>query len=182
MPSRYYTRTFRFGNDSLLMVFLDTDPIEKELRGQAYDSVKYRKGYVAEQMRWAEGLLSGSKARWKIVVGHHPVYTGGWRKESPDRLRMQAFLEPILKKHKVDIYLCGHEHHLEYVKPEGPTHYIISGAASEARPVSIYPGIGKFAAATQGFAAFSVTPDQILIQFIDYKDKIINESVIIKNP
>lgn len=182
MPARYYTRTFRVGTDSLLLVFLDTDPIEKELRGSPYDSVKYRKGYVAEQMRWADQLLAASKARWKIVVGHHPLYTGGWRKESADTKRMQALLEPMLRKHQVDVYLCGHEHHLEYIKPDGPTHHILSGAASEARPVSVYPKIGKFAAATQGFATFSVTPDQILIQFIDYKDRIINESVIRKTP
>jgi tartrate-resistant acid phosphatase type 5 len=180
LPSRYYSNISTWGADTLLMVYLDTDPIEKELRGAPYDSVKYRPGAVAAQRAWLEKTLAGSNARWKIVVGHHPLYTGGWRKESADTKNMKNYLEPVFKKYKVDVYLCGHEHHLEYIKPDGATHYIISGAASEARPVSLYPGIGKFAAGVQGFATFSVTHDSILVQFIDYTDKIINETIISK--
>jgi hypothetical protein len=180
MPSRYYTKTFRVEDDSVLMVFLDTDPMEKEMRGQGYDGVKYKAGAVKQQREWLEKTLSSSKARWKIVVGHHPLYTGGWRKDSPDTKKMREFLEPIFTKYKVDVYLAGHEHHLEYTKPEGPTHHIISGAASEARPVDVYPGIGKFAAATQGFATFSVTKKNILVQFIDYKDQILYETELVK--
>jgi tartrate-resistant acid phosphatase type 5 len=180
MPSRYYSKTFIIGMDTLLMAFLDTDPIEKQLRGAPYDSVKYVKGYAETERAWLENLLASSKARWKIVTGHHPVYTGGWRKDSPDTKSLKGFLEPLFTKYKVDIYIAGHEHHLEYIKPEGPTHYIISGAASEAREVSMYPGIGKFAAATQGFASFSISHNKVFIQFIDHKDRIINETVISK--
>lgn len=180
MPSRYYAKTFTIGADTLLLLFIDTDPMEKELRGTPYDSIKYKPGYVKQQLQWIEQHLASSKAKWKMVVGHHPLYTGGWRKESKDVKNLQTLLEPIFAKHKVDIYIAGHEHHLEHVKPAGPTHYIISGAASEARPVSLYPGIGTFAAATQGFATFSVSSNQVLVQFIDYKDSIIHETVIAK--
>lgn len=180
MPSRYYTKSFSIGKESVLMIFLDTDPIEKELRGNAYDSVKYKPGYVKAQLRWMDSLLTNSTAKWKMVVGHHPLYTGGWRKESEDTKRMKELLEPVFTKYKVDVYIAGHEHHLEYIKPAGPTHYIISGAASEARPATLYPVIGKFSAATQGFATFSVTPSQLLVQFIDYKARIINETTITK--
>lgn len=180
MPSRYYSRTFYNSGDSILMIFLDTDPIEKELRGARHDSIKYPEGAVAKQKQWLEQLLAGSKACWKIVVGHHPLYTGGWRKNSPDTKNVRDFLEPVFTKHKVDIYLCGHEHHLEHIKPSGPTHYIISGSASESRPVSKYPEIGTFAAPVQGYATFSVTRNQVLVQFIDHTDKIIHETTIKK--
>lgn len=178
MPSRYYSKSFTIGADTLLMVFIDTDPIEKELRGNPNDSVKYPAGAVASQRAWLEKLLSTSNARWKIVVGHHPLYTGGWRKESPDTKRMKEFLEPLFNQYKVDIYLAGHEHHLEHIKPEGPTHYIISGAASEARQVALFPGIGKFAAAVQGFATFSVAKEEITVQFIDHTGSILHTSNI----
>lgn len=181
MPARYYSRRFLNGADSVLVIFADTDPMEKHLRGAPYDSIKYPAGGVEVQLKWIEEQLAGSRARWKIVVGHHPLYTGGWRRDSPDLHRLRAYLEPLMKKYSVDIYLAGHEHHLEHIKPEGPTHYIISGAASEARPVTMLPGIGKFAAAVQGFAAFSVQHDSVLIQFIDYRDRIIHETVIHKN-
>jgi len=180
MPSRYYSKTFTIGADTLLMLFTDTDPMEKQMRGHPYDSIKYPQGAVEKQLAWIDEKLETSKARWKIVVGHHPLYTGGWRKESADTKRLRELLEPRFAKYAVDVYLAGHEHHLEHIKPEGKTHYIISGAASEARPVTKYPEIGIFAAADQGFATFSVSHDQILIQFIDHKDKILHESVIKK--
>lgn len=180
MPARYYSRKFSIGIDTLLMAFIDTDPIEKQLRGLPNDSLKYPKNAVEAQRKWLEELLATSTARWKMVVGHHPLYTGGWRKDSKDTRNMKQFLEPIFTQYNVDIYIAGHEHHLEHIKPEGKTHYIISGAASEARKVNLYPGTGKFAAGTQGFAVFSVNHDQVFIQFIDYADKIIYETSIRK--
>lgn len=142
--------------------------------------MKYPAGAVEKQRVWIENQLSHSSARWKLVVGHHPLYTGGWRKDSEDTRRMKEYLEPVFNKYKVDVYIAGHEHHLEYIKPAGPTHYIISGAASEARPVSLFPVFGQFAAGVQGFATFSLNKDQLVVQFIDYKGIIINETVIIK--
>jgi tartrate-resistant acid phosphatase type 5 len=180
MPSRYYSQTFMNGRDTILIAFLDTDPIVKEMDGDPYDSVKYVKGGVARQRQWLEDLLASSNARWKIVVGHHPMYTGGWRKNSVDTKNIKSFLGPIFEKNNVDVYIAGHEHHLEYTKPAGKTHHIISGSGSEARPVSLHPDGGKFAAAVQGFASFSVVSDSILVQFIDHKDKIINTTVIKK--
>lgn len=180
MPSRYYSHTFRLDRDSVLFVFLDTDPIEKELKRIPLDTVKYPLGGMNRQRDWLVAQLSASKARWKIVVGHHPVYTGGWRKTSPDTKNMKEFLEPVFKQYGVDVYLCGHEHHLEYIKPQGPTHYIISGAASEAREAALHPDGGKFVAPVQGFAAVSLTADKLLVQFINHKDAVINETVITK--
>lgn len=183
MPSRYYSKSFNENDTSrsLLMLFIDTDPIEKELNGQKHDSIKYVAGAVDKQKQWIESQLANSKAKWKIVVGHHPLYTGGWRKNSPNTLKMKNFLEPIFDKYGVDVYLAGHEHHLEHTKPMNHrTHHVISGAASEARPTTIHPDGGIFAAATQGFATFSVANNQILIQFIEYTNKILHESIIRK--
>lgn len=183
MPSRYYSKSFNENDTSrsLLMLFIDTDPIEKELNGQKHDSIKYVAGAVDKQKQWIETQLANSKAKWKIVVGHHPLYTGGWRKNSPNTLKMKNFLEPIFDKYGVDVYLAGHEHHLEHTKPMNHrTHHVISGAASEARPTTIHPDGGIFAAATQGFATFSVANNQILIQFIEYTNKILHESIIRK--
>jgi predicted phosphodiesterase len=182
MPARYYAKTFNTNDtaNSLLMLFIDTDPIEKEGRGAGYDGVKYTKDGVAKQKLWIETQLKNSNAKWKIVVGHHPLYTGGWRKTSTDVAYLKQFLQPIFERYGVDVYLCGHEHHLEYTKPAGKTHYIISGAASEARPTAVHPDGGVFAAATQGFATFSVSAAEILVQFIDYHDTILHTARITK--
>lgn len=181
MPARYYSQKYRLDDGSeALFIFLDTDPIEKHLAGRPNDKVKYPAGAVNAQKKWLENLLATSTAKWKIVVGHHPLYTGGWRKDDPDTKKMKEFLGPIFEKYKVDLYLCGHDHHLEYTKPVGYTHYILSGAASEARPAAIHPDGGKFAIAEQGYATISLTAKQALLQFINYKDVILYTTTIEK--
>jgi 3',5'-cyclic AMP phosphodiesterase CpdA len=182
MPSRYYSKVFTLNGDTaqkVLMVFMDTDPIEKQLRGNPHDSIKYPAGGVEKQMQWLEQQLSDSKATWKIVVGHHPLYSGGWRADIQDTKNMRAFLEPVFRRHKVEVYISGHEHHLEYTKPAGSnTHYVISGSASESRPAQLNTNGGQFIAARQGFATFSVTAKEILVQFIDYTSAVLNTSVL----
>jgi tartrate-resistant acid phosphatase type 5 len=184
MPARYYSKKFFINGDTaqgVLIAFIDTDPIEKKMQGIKNDSIKYTVNSVNDQQQWLEKTLSDKTVKWKIVVGHHTVYTGGWRLNSPDTKKMRAFLEPIFKKYEVNLYICGHEHHLEYTKPEGGTHYIISGSGSEARPAVINPEGGKFTAAEQGFAALSIAGNQAMLQFINYKGKIIYTTVIDKN-
>lgn len=184
MPARYYSKKFFINGDTaqgVLIAFIDTDPFEKKMNGRQTDSVKYTVSATKDQQEWLEKVLSDKTVKWKIVVGHHPVYTGGWRMNTPETKKMRGFLEPIFQKYNVNLYICGHEHHLEYTKPEGITHYIISGSGSEARKTSVYPEGGKFGASEQGFAAFSISGSQAMIQFINYNGKIIYDAVIDKN-
>ncbi len=76
MPGRYYDTAYALNGDSVLFVFIDTDPIEREFRKQPYDSVKFKAGSVTAQLNWLKKALSSSQARWKIVVGHNPLHTG----------------------------------------------------------------------------------------------------------
>jgi tartrate-resistant acid phosphatase type 5 len=181
MPARYYSKKFFINGDTsqgVLIAFIDTDPLEKKMRGHKNDSIKYPAGGAEAQTAWLESILSDNSVKWKLVVGHHPVYTGGWRHTFQDTKNMQGLLEPLFKKHNVNLYICGHEHHQEYYKPEGKTHYIISGAGSEGRPAQIKPQDSRWISSEQGFAAFSITRDSILVQFINYKDQIIKTQVI----
>ena len=38
---------------------------------------RMRAGEIPKQMAWLEQKLGASQAAWKIVVGHHPVYSVG---------------------------------------------------------------------------------------------------------
>jgi len=184
MPARYYSKKLFINGDTaqgVLFAFIDTDPFEKKMQGRPTDSVKYTVSTTQDQQQWLEKILSDNTVKWKIVVGHHPVYTGGWRRNSTETKKMRGFLEPLFQKYNVNLYICGHEHHLEYTKPEGITHHIISGSGSEARTTAIHPEGGKFAAAEQGFATFSIAGNEAMVQFINYNGKIIYSTVIDKN-
>lgn len=68
--------------------------------------------------------LRNSTADWKIVIGHHPVYANG-----KHGYTQQLFddLDPMMRNHGVQAYLCGHDHSKHYMKYEG-LHYVVNGA------------------------------------------------------
>jgi hypothetical protein len=74
------------------------------------------------ELDWLSRELGSSKARWKIVYGHYPIYSA--TEEDQDLIRE---LLPVLKDGAVDIYLSGHHHNLQVLKADGNLHYWISG-------------------------------------------------------
>lgn len=173
MPGRYYDTSLWTGSDSALFVFLDTEPIERQLRGLLPDTSKYPADYADTQLQWLRQLLSSSSAKWKIVTGHHPLHTGGSRRHNRRVRKLRRLLQPIFHAHNVNLYLSGHEHHLEFLKPEGPTHYAISGAGSDTRYVGWLKFHRRFAARKNGFAAVSISDKGWMIQFISDAKKVL---------
>ncbi len=62
---------------------------------------------IEEQADWLDRELAASDARWKIVSMHHPIFSSGADRDSPER---RAALLPVINKHKVDLVLQGHDH------------------------------------------------------------------------
>ena len=60
---------------------------------------------------WLEQSLASSPARWKIVMGHHPIWSSAGSKFQQARMLRRLIL-PALCRH-ADMYLAGHEHTLE---------------------------------------------------------------------
>ena len=174
MPRRYYDTSMAIGEDSILFVFLDTEPIEIQLRGIPIDSTKYLPGYADQQLTWLKKVLGSSSARWKIVVGHHPLHTGGSRRHNRRVKRLRNLLQPVFSGNKINFYLSGHEHHLEFLKPKDPApYYIISGAGSETGHVGWLKRYRRFAAGKRGFVSISISSKGWLIQFISDKEKLL---------
>jgi tartrate-resistant acid phosphatase type 5 len=179
MPARYYDTSFAIGTDSVLVVFLDTDPMDRELRKLPYDSLKYPAGGVTKQLQWLEQVLSTSRAKWKMIIGHHPMHTGGAFRHNRRTRNLRKLLRPVFERHKIDVYFCGHDHHLEYLKPKKePTHYIISGGGSSARHVGWLKFHRKFAAKKPGFVTVSLSSNELLLQVISINNKVIYHTVI----
>lgn len=173
MPDRFWADEWELEDEKgkMLMVYLDTNPFEKKY----YTEKKYRNVSAkdtAYQKQWADSVLSTSDADWKIVVGHHPLYSNGKRKGECGPVR--GSIQPLLDKNKVDVYFCGHEHDLQHIKPEGhPTHCVVSGAGSEIRPTGEPEGQYKFSVSNHGFVAVSVTSEKLFMQFINHEGKIL---------
>jgi hypothetical protein len=98
------------------------------------------RGEEQQMVEWLEQALAGSTARWKLVIGHHPLWWASGREQS--RLLREKLL-PSLCRH-ADVYLAGHEHTLEVHTQDcsamlgasaPPLLTVVSGAAGKQRPL-----------------------------------------------
>lgn len=174
VPSPYYARTFEgVDDDSILVVFIDTAPMIDKYRTEAAYPDAHSQD-PARQIAWIDSTLSASKARWKIVVGHHPIYSYS-KKEKAETDQMQARLASMLEKHGVNLSLSGHVHTFQHLKPKGAkTDYFVSPSASLARP-AINGQYTKFNSGQPGFIILSLEKDEILLSMIDRNGKIVYE-------
>ncbi len=83
------------------------------------------------QVRWLDGRLEASPARWKIVFLHHPLYTSG-RYRHTSRAHRVA-LEPVLTRHGVNAVFSGHEHIYQRSNLQHGIQYFVSGGAGSLR-------------------------------------------------
>jgi acid phosphatase len=111
---------------------------------------------------WLEAQLAASTAKWKIVFGHHPIYSGGGH---GDTAELKKDLLPLLKKAKVDFYLSGHDHDSEVIEADGGVNFVVSGNAAEAKAVKGGPH-SKFAQSRLGFAYLRAQGDRMTLKMV----------------
>lgn len=97
----------------------------------------------ANMVGWLEDALKSSTAKWKIVMGHHPLWSSGGSKFEQAHV-LRGLILPALCRY-ADAYIAGHEHSLEVhsdsceaiegSKASGPLIQILSGAAGKQRSV-----------------------------------------------
>lgn len=118
---------------------LNADGSEKKhSRTETPPSWRMPQGKEKNQLKWLQQSLSSSTARWKIVAGHHPLWSSGGSKFEEARA-LRKLLMPMLCEY-ADMYLAGHEHDLEIHTDQCgpgqlPLPLIVSGAAAKQRPV-----------------------------------------------
>jgi len=139
MPATYYT----FTAGPVQFFALDTNIISEA------------------QLIWLRDELKNSRARWKIVYGHHPVYSAGQHEDNNAKI---DHLLPVLKD-QADIYLAGHDHDMQHLKPEGSLHFFVAGSGGKLRPVEPGPR-SLFAKSANGFAVVEAGLKELKVTFI----------------
>ncbi len=161
MPDRYFTFRCAIDDSAYLDVFcLDTNPLADLSVGEARslsDTSAEKK-----QLLWLETGLLQSKARWKIVIGHHTIYSDGEHGESET---LQLLLEPIFARGGVDFYVCGHDHDQELLKPVRGVTYIVSGGGAKHRDVRWRPNT-LYAGTNLGFTFFRMSKSEVVVEFL----------------
>jgi len=176
MPARYYALAERINSsDSVFFVFTDTSPFVNSYHHRSMADLDEQD--TTAQLGWLQKTLAGSKAKWKIAVGHHPLYSFG-RHGNTDEL-ISSF-KPIFLRSKTDLYISGHDHGLQYIKrPDDPVHYLISAGGADDYGVQEDPTC-KFGRASTGFLVMTLYANKCNLYFYDGKGKLLYQDQIKK--
>ncbi|MCA8924902.1 MAG: metallophosphoesterase [Planctomycetes bacterium] len=151
LPARYHTFTRKLGDAQVQFFVLDTNPLHR--------------GRDPQQLEWLREELSKSNARWRIVYGHHPLYSHSIRGFNRGLI---AKLEPIFTRYSVDLYLAGHDHTLEMLKPVQGVNYVVSGGAAgadKAYEVS-WTDESFYASTGGGFVVLRIGEGELVLEFV----------------
>jgi acid phosphatase len=177
MPARYYVRSEKIDADTAVDFFyLDTTPMIKSYYSPANaekTGAQVITQDVPRQIAWFKDALAASTAPWKIVVGHHPIYSGGGHGDSVELIETVL---PLLQEHKVQAYFNGHDHDLQHLQA-GDVNLFDSGAGSQHTP-TFYTKRSKFAKSTSGFTAVSLQPDKMDVRMIDDRGQLLYTATI----
>ena len=177
MPNRYYKVAGpEIGAPQVDFFVIDTSPLVHKYREKVHSVIAANVASqdVHAQLEWLDQELGKSTAPWKLVIGHHTIYSGG--SGHGDTPETEELIEPLLEKHHVQAYIHGHDHDLQHIR-RGSVDYLCCGAGSEVRPVQAIDGT-LFCQARSGFAAFHSEPSALTLEFRDYAGKILHQAAI----
>ena len=102
------------------------------------DSISIHQTYITA----LDTVLSRLNCRFKIIISHYPVFTFGQYQEDEDVLKFQSYILPILTKHKIHLFLSGHEHSAQLISHSSlPTKFVIAGSPINVRDGHIRRGV-----------------------------------------
>lgn len=172
IPARYYTKVLENDGITVRLVMVDTAPLLDKYRE---DTEKYPdacKQNMDRQLAWVDSVLTSSKEDWVLVVGHHPIYAET-SKEDAERADLQQRLDTILRKHKVDMYLCGHIHNFQYIrKPGSDIDYVVNSSGSLGRDVKPIDGT-VFCSGETGFSLIAADKKVLNLHMINKEGKVL---------
>lgn len=172
MPARYYTKVFEKKGVSIRFVLLDTTPMMDKYRKDSETYPDACQQDYQRQLAWADSVLTVAKEDWVVVMGHHPIYAET-PKSASERRDMQQRLDPVLRRHAVDVYACGHIHNFQHLRqPGSDIDYIVNSSASLSRKVSPIEGT-QFCSDAAGFSVISVDKHELDIHFINKEGNVI---------
>lgn len=141
---------YSFDNDIVHMVSLNTN-------------LDFTEG--SAMYAWLQQDLEQSKAPWKIVFFHHPVFSSALHGSTAG---MAESLAPLFSAHGVQLVLNGHDHNYERNQEVDGVRYIVTGGGGK----SLYEQANEnpyseFFLSEYHFVGLIVTPQEINLKAID---------------
>ncbi len=137
----------------------------------------------AKQLAWLDRELAASRARVNIVYGHHNIYSVGGYIDNDIMIRD---VNPLLKKHKVKLWINGHDHNYQRWNFDKISYLVCGGGGAKRYElkneniIKTHPHLKelKFAQSINSFGVIEVYQDKILLIGVDYTGKIIDRGLV----
>lgn len=173
-PDTYYKFSGGGSTENLVEFFA----LDSNLLAESSGRVNYTPNSRETQLKWFEEALAQSRARWKIVLLHHPLYSSakghGAKKIGEDGAELEIsrtlqnlrLIDTLLQKYGVSVVLAGHDHLYERIEPRGRVYHFTSGAGAKLRKGDLnrkkLPNYHACGMTTQlSFMLFSVEPGRL---------------------
>jgi hypothetical protein len=149
MPARYYT----FAAGPARFFAIDTE------------------GWNPKQLEWIRNELELTSTergiRWRIVYGHHPIYTSGKHINERRIAQLRRELLPVLMRYGVDLYLCGHDHDIEHLRSDGIDFLISGGGGAHLRSMGRRGPQSVFAKTVFAFTELKIDQHELVAEIFD---------------
>ncbi len=175
MPDRYYSFTKSFPNSFPNSLPQSMNSVRNLELVEFFALDTNGNADWRSQLDWLDRQLGNSKALWKIVFGHHPLYSSG---RHGGNQQLAAVLAPLFAKHRVGLYLCGHDHGYERFLPINGTTYIVNGGGGA--PLYQFGSSGQTAFVAQRFSFMicDVYKDKIVTKAIAVDGNVFDRSIV----
>ncbi|MEU9499662.1 metallophosphoesterase [Streptomyces sp. NPDC048196] len=143
MPARYYRVPLPAADPLVEFFALDTIPWSSYV-AQLDPYYRWDGPYMRAQRSWLDEALRTSRARWKVVIGHHPYLNNGKHGSagSYDGFEIGNYTSGVHLKDmyekvvcgRADLILSGHDHTLQILEPTartGGTRQVVCGASAK---------------------------------------------------
>ncbi len=130
------------------------------------------------QLDFLERSLAASTETWKIVIFHHPPYSGG--AHGSDMAVRDAFV-PLFEQYGVQLVLTGHDHDYQRSEQINGVTYVVSGAAAKLRDTQL-ADFSVVAQSTFHFVDLEVSADRLVVRAIDQSGGEIDSVTLTASP
>ncbi|CAM6083708.1 unnamed protein product [Calypogeia fissa] len=185
MPAPYYVKHIALGEKHHMdLIITDSIGLEGAIAAKYNETRRFEQDYSMEfagkeaglkQLQWLTEVLRTSTANWRVVVGHRPLQSCGNRARFPVEERLRSLLLPLFVKHRVHVYMHGHDHLGQHLEDEGVV-YVGNGVGGfGTHRASATNNTIWFSNDYLGFIVHKVTPSQLDFKFKNNKGKTLHQ-------
>lgn len=167
MPGKWYTFKYPAQNPVITFICLDSNLPGTKPFEFSPSSYLMKHEERDQQDLWFEAELQKPRTTpFLAVIAHHPLFTNGIHRDN--RVLIPRW-DHLLRDHKVDFYITGHDHDLQHIEFDGhPTSFVISGGGgAELVNWSVPPEKrGPFGGRVIGFTHMEMSKEAVTLRHV----------------